>query len=79
MTNSEIAVTCSPVCSVYSIIWTCPRFSPAGRRIGSAQELREETSAWATDVTEAQRGVNWQMKTDDARCKLKSVYPKIKR
>ncbi len=51
----------------------------AGRRIGSAQELREETSAWATDVTEAQRGVNWQMKTDDARCKLKSVYPKIKR
>ncbi len=50
----------------------------ARRRIGSAQELREETSAWATDVTEAQRGVDWQMKTDDARCKLKSVYPKIK-
>ena len=24
-----------------------------------------------------QRGVDWQMKVDDARCKLKSVYPKI--
>jgi len=30
------------------------------------------------EVAEAQRGVDWQMKTDDARCKLKSVYPKIK-
>ncbi len=25
-----------------------------------------------------QRGVDWQMKVDDARCKLVSVYPKIK-
>lgn len=25
-----------------------------------------------------QRGVDWQMKIDDARCKLASVYPKIK-
>ena len=39
--------------------------------------LRTEISAWAVDVNEWQRGVNWQMKVDDARCKLKSVYPKI--
>jgi len=50
----------------------------SGRRIGSADELASETSAWATDVTEAQRGVDWQMKIGDARIKLKSVYPKIK-
>lgn len=50
----------------------------SGRRIGSAEELASETSAWATDVTEAQRGVDWQMKIGDARIKLKSVYPKIK-
>ena len=49
----------------------------AGRRIGDVETLREETAAWATDVTAIQRGVDWQMKIDDARCKLKSVYPKI--
>lgn len=50
----------------------------SGRRIGSVDELASETSAWATDVTEAQRGIDWQMKIGDARIKLKSVYPKIK-
>ena len=49
----------------------------AGRRIGDVKTLREETTAWATDVTDTQRGVDWHMKIDDARCKLKSVYPKI--
>ena len=47
------------------------------RRIGEIEELREEISAWSVDVTDAQRGVDRQMKIDDARCKLKSVYPKI--
>lgn len=50
----------------------------SGRRIGDIETLREETSAWATDVNETQRGVEWQMKIDDARSKLLSVYPKIK-
>jgi hypothetical protein len=50
----------------------------AGRRIGEIEILREETEAWSTDVNAKQRGVDWQMKIDDARCKLKSVYPKIK-
>ena len=50
----------------------------AGRRIGEIATLRAEISAWACDVNETQRGVDWQMKIDDARCKLKSVYPKIK-
>ena len=47
------------------------------RRIGEIEELRAEIKAWSVDVTNNQRGVDWQMKTDDARCKLKSVYPKI--
>jgi hypothetical protein len=50
----------------------------AGRRFGDVETLRVETSAWANDVNNSQRGVDWQMKIDDARCKLKSVYPKIK-
>ena len=50
----------------------------AGRRIGEVAILRTEIAAWSDDVNETQRGVDWQMKIDDARCKLKSVYPKIK-
>ena len=50
----------------------------AGRRFGDVETLRAETAAWSTDVNATQRGVDWQMKIDDARCKLKSVYPKIK-
>jgi DDE superfamily endonuclease len=50
----------------------------AGRRFGDVPTLREETTAWSCDLNRIQRGVDWQMKIDDARCKLKSVYPKIK-
>ena len=50
----------------------------SGRRFADIPTLREETSAWSTDVNSSQRGVDWQMKIDDARYKLKSVYPKIK-
>ena len=48
-----------------------------GRRIGDLGTLHDEVSAWSTDVNGTQRGVDWQMKIDDARCKLKSVYPNI--
>jgi hypothetical protein len=50
----------------------------ASRRFGDIETLRGETTAWSRDVNETQRGVDWQMKIDDARCKLKSVYPKIR-
>lgn len=51
----------------------------AGRRIGTIEQLAAETTAWHEDVNNTQRGVDWQMKVDDARVKLKSVYPKIKK
>ena len=51
----------------------------SGRRFPDEKTLRAETSAWSTDVNATQRGVDWQMKIDDARCKLKSVYPKIEK
>ena len=47
------------------------------RRFGSIEELRQETTAWATDSNARQRGVDWQFRIDDARIKLKSLYPKI--
>ena len=49
-----------------------------GQRIEDLDTLRRETGAWASDVNERQRGAGWQMTVADARCKLKSVYPKIK-
>jgi hypothetical protein len=48
------------------------------RRIGEIGILQKEIAAWSSDVNATQRGVDWQMKIDDGRCKLKSVYPKIK-
>lgn len=49
-----------------------------GRRFPNIETLARETSAWSSDVNGRQKGVDWQMKIDDARIKLKSVYPKIK-
>jgi hypothetical protein len=49
-----------------------------GRRLGEIDTLREEVAAWSQDVNSTQKGVDWQMKIDDARVKLKSVYPKNK-
>ena len=49
-----------------------------GRRFGDSETLRDEIAAWSTDVNNTQRGVDWQMKVEDARCKLTSIYPKIK-
>ena len=48
-----------------------------GRRFSRIEELRKETTAWHEYSNARQRGVDWQFKVDDARVKLKSVYPKI--
>ena len=48
-----------------------------GRRIGDTQILRRETRAWQDASNRKQRGVDWQFKVEDARRKLKSLYPKI--
>lgn len=50
----------------------------AGRRIGYLAELQRELAAWAISTNHAQRSVDWQFQIDDARCKLKRLYPKIK-
>jgi hypothetical protein len=46
------------------------------RRFPDLETLRAETTAWFNDVNSTQRGVDWQMKLNDARTKLKSVYPR---
>ncbi len=46
-----------------------------GRRIGELDELQVEIAAWSKRTNEKQRGVDWQFKIDDARIKLKRLYP----
>jgi DDE superfamily endonuclease len=48
------------------------------RRFGETKQLAEETAAWSTSSNAKQRGVDWQFKINDARTKLKSLYPKVK-
>lgn len=47
-----------------------------GRRFATIEELQAETSAWHDHSNRQQRNVDWQFKIDDARIKLKSIYPK---
>jgi hypothetical protein len=49
----------------------------SGRRIGDMELLRSETHAWDQASNKKQRGVDWQFKIDDARHKLKRLYPNI--
>jgi DDE superfamily endonuclease len=49
----------------------------SGRRFGTIDLLRKETAAWQHHSNAKQRGVDWQFQLEDARVKLKSVYPKI--
>lgn len=49
-----------------------------GRRIGELYELQSEIAIWSAKTNANQRGVDWQFKIDDARHKLKRLYPKIK-
>ena len=48
------------------------------RRIGDVEFLCSEIGIWSEKITEKQRGVDWQFKINDARRKLKRLYPKIK-
>ena len=48
------------------------------RRIESRALVTSETAAWAKEHNREQTGVDWQLSVDDARTKLKHLYPKIK-
>lgn len=49
-----------------------------GRRIGELKLLQKEIGIWSIKTNRKQRGVDWQFKIDDARRKLKRLYPNIK-
>lgn len=47
------------------------------RRIGDQQTLRREIDAWVKQRNEEETCVNWRFTTEDARIKLKSLYPSL--
>jgi hypothetical protein len=47
------------------------------RRISDIKILRREAKAWADARNAAQTGVDWQFTNDDARIKLKHLYPQV--
>ncbi len=47
------------------------------RRIGQIGELRRQSQAWAERRNREEQKVDWQFRTDDARIKLKYLYPRF--
>jgi hypothetical protein len=47
------------------------------RRIPDIEGLRQEAQAWYQRRNDAQKGVDWQFTTADARIRLKRLYPQI--
>ena len=45
------------------------------RRIPDTTKLTEEVAAWHENRNKHHAKANWQFTTDDARVKLKSLYP----
>ena len=56
---------------------TMTRQCVSGRRFDSIKKLQTEMKAWSDHSNNKQRGVDWQFRVNDARKKLKSLYPKI--
>ena len=48
------------------------------RRICDITSLSKQLLAWESDRNMIQKGVDWQFSTDDARIKLKHLYPQFK-
>lgn len=47
------------------------------RRIPDIETLRKETIAWEQKRNKQQKGVDWQFTTNNARIKLKRLYPQL--
>jgi hypothetical protein len=47
------------------------------RRIPGLKTMNAELAAWHTQRNQMQKGVDWHFKTNDARIKLKRLYPLI--
>lgn len=49
-----------------------------GHRFATLESIATQVTAWANATNEKQRGVDWQFTVEEARQKLKHLYPKVK-
>ena len=47
------------------------------KRFSTKLELEKQVQVWASNRNDKQKGVDWQFTTEDARVKLKKLYPII--
>ena len=47
------------------------------RRIDNVETMKEEVNAWQQDRNNKEATINWQFTNDNARVKLKRLYPTI--
>ena len=52
-----------------------PAVQTLARTLAMTEVLRDEVAAWQAARDRIQSKVNWQFTTDDARVKLKRLYP----
>ena len=45
------------------------------KRVPTMQQMRKETAAWNKDRNQSASKINWRFSTEDARIKLKRLYP----
>lgn len=48
-----------------------------GERVDNEAALRERIDVWNEDRNRRFKGINWRFKTNDARIKLRRLYPQI--
>lgn len=46
-------------------------------RVGEQAQVEQRATAWKADRNQRQKGINWQFTNDNARTKLKRLYPNI--
>jgi hypothetical protein len=59
-------------CELSALVTEC-----LNRRLGDINTLREETVAWECRRNATQKSINWRFTTEDARIKLKHLYPQF--
>ena len=48
-----------------------------GRRIDNTEDLNQELAAWQAATNADERQVDWQFTAEDARTKLRRLYPQL--
>jgi len=46
-------------------------------RLGTQADVELRVGEWESDRNSRQKGINWQFTTENARIKLKRLYPKV--